>query len=288
MADSHTCEQEVQNVLIRSTAADSTIALGKWGWCNGVCNAHRSLPLVERFKLKRLCVPTVSFEDWKRLLAEPDRQWQPGKSAMSLAKCWEAAHPDFPPEVRNMLDSSGDPRLVRLRILVAMPEYQVELPGGSRASQTDLLVVARNERGLVVLAIEGKVDEDFGPTLQAKRKEASPGQSLRLEFLHKTLGLNESAPDSLRYQLFHRSASAILVAQEFHAEAAVMLVHSFSATSNHFEDFAAFASMLAGPVEQDRVVHARSVAQPNLFIGWCAGNNRFPGLSSRSDGGRSL
>ena len=229
--------------------------------------------------MKRLYVPTVSTEDWKRLLAKPDLHWKPGKSAMSLAMCWEAAHPDFPPEVRHVLEATGDPQLADLRILAAIPEYQVELPGGSTASQTDLLVVARNERGLVVIAIEGKVDEDFGPTLESKRKEPSPGQTLRLELLHKTLGLGDPGPDSLRYQLLHRSASAILVAHEFHAKAAVMLVHSFSATSKQFRDFSAFAALVADAVEPNRIVQAKSVTHPTFFIGWCTGDRSFLGLA---------
>ena len=234
--------------------------------------------------MKRLYVPTTSAEDWRRLLAKPDLHWKAGKSAMSLATCWEAAHPDLPPEVRHTLEAADDPLLADLRILAAIPEYQVELPGGNTASQTDLLVVAGNDRGLVVVAIEGKVDEDFGPTLESKRKEPSPGQALRLEFLHSTLGLKDPAPDSLRYQLLHRSASAVLVARDFHAGAAVMLVHSFSATSKHFEDFSAFAAMIAGPVEHNRLAQARSVSQPKLFIGWCTGDRSFAAASSPGGG----
>lgn len=234
--------------------------------------------------MKRLYVPTISAGDWRRLLAKPDLHWKAGKSAMSLATCWEAAHPDFPPEVRHVLEAAGDPLLANLRILAAIPEYQVDLPGGNTASQTDLLVVARNERGLVVVAVEGKVDEDFGPTLGSKRKEPSPGQTLRLEFLHKTLGLTDPVPDSLRYQLLHRSASAILVAHEFHAGAAVMLVHSFSAAAKHFDDFSAFAALVASPVEHNSLVQARSASQPRFFIGWCTGDPSFGAALSTSGG----
>jgi hypothetical protein len=105
-----------------------------------------------------------------------------------------------------------------------------------------------------------------------------------LEFLHKTLGLNDPAPETVRYQLFHRSASAILVAQEFHARTAVMLVHSFSATLKHFEDFSAFASLIAGPVEHDRVVRARTVSELNFFIGWCTGDRSFAAAPSALGG----
>jgi len=225
--------------------------------------------------MKRLWVPTTSADDWRRLLARPDCHWQPGRSAMALAKCWEAAHPEFPPEILRALETADEPRLARLRILAAVPEYQVDLPGGDRPSQTDVLVIATNEDGLVVIAVEGKVDEEFGPTIENKRKEASPGQMERLDFLHETLGLSQPAPGSTRYQLFHRTASAILVAQQFHASTAVMLVHSFSATSKWFEDFVAFTSLLASPVERNRVIRARTVSKPVLFLGWCTGDRSF-------------
>jgi hypothetical protein len=37
----------------------------------------------------------------------------------------------------------------------------------------------------------------------------------------------EQIDDGLRYQLLHRTVSAILTARDFHAHAAVMLVQSF-------------------------------------------------------------
>jgi hypothetical protein len=34
--------------------------------------------------MKRILVPTEGPRDWRRLLAQPDFHWQPGRSAMSL------------------------------------------------------------------------------------------------------------------------------------------------------------------------------------------------------------
>ena len=96
-----------------------------------------------------------------------------------------------------------------LKLLAAIPEWTVPLTGGETASQTDVLALARNDRGLCIVAVEAKVDENFGPTLQQKRDEASPGQTDRLKQLHDLLGV-ASLPDSVRYQLVHRTASAIL------------------------------------------------------------------------------
>ena len=137
---------------------------------------------------KRIFIPTQSYQDWKRLLAQPDLHWKAGYSAMTLARSWEAAQ-GFPPEVAAALATTADPVLQDLSMLIAIPEYQVALPGGERASQTDLLVLARGNEGLVAIAVEGKVDETFGPTLQQKRAEDSKGVNTRLQFLTEKLGL---------------------------------------------------------------------------------------------------
>lgn len=53
----------------------------------------------------RFYVPTSSAEDWRRFLAEPDKQWVPGYSAHALASAWETAG-DFPDRVRDVFDVS--------------------------------------------------------------------------------------------------------------------------------------------------------------------------------------
>jgi hypothetical protein len=225
--------------------------------------------------MKRIFVPTESGSDWQRFLAKPTLHWKPGRSAMTLAAAWEATADRFPPEVASTLDASGDERLSGLRLLAAIPEYQVDLPGGDTASQPDVLALATNASGLAVLAVEGKVDEEFGPTLGAKRAHASPGQSDRLTFLHQTLGLSQPLPDEIRYQLLHRTVSAILVARDFHATTAVMLVHSFSEDNRWFEDYARFCAALGAKAAVGRAVAISGKTSPALFLAWCQGDQQF-------------
>lgn len=224
--------------------------------------------------MKRIVVATQSAEDWKRLLAKPELHWREGFSAMTLAQSWETAHPSVPPEVEVALSSCGDPRLADLHLILAIPEYQVELPGGARPSQTDVLALMRGAVGLVTVAVEGKVDEPFGPTVGEKRLEQSVGAQQRLTWLAELLRL-EALPESVRYQLLHRTASALLAAQEFNAVAAVMLVHSFSPTALWFDDFAAFAALLNVEAQPGAVSYAGVFAGLPLFIGWCKGDQRF-------------
>ncbi|MCP4643317.1 MAG: hypothetical protein GY851_22915 [bacterium] len=224
-----------------------------------------------------IAIPSNGPEDWQQVLADPLLHWRSGASAMTLAVAWEDARGEFPPEVDAMLNGSSLPELRGTQPLLVIPEYGVALPGGSRASKTDAFVVAKGNQGLVTIAVEGKVDEPFGPLVGEKRRNASDGQSKRLEFLRCKLGLSE-LPDDIRYQLLHRSASALLTAEDFGAVSAVMLVHSFSAQEKWFDDFQRFAELLGVSVEPNRLYAVPRNSKPSFSVGWCCGDLRFTEL----------
>lgn len=194
---------------------------------------------------------------------------------MSAAACWESSSTALPPEIIATLKASGDAALADLKLLVAVPEWEVELPGGNRTSCTDIMAVASNENGLVVIAVEAKVDEPFGPTLGEKRRGASNGQLRRLAFLHAELGLTSPLPDDLRYQLLHRTVSAILTARAFHAPTAAMIVQSFSPASLWWADYEKFCRALGVTVSAGVAARVPALESPRLFVGWCSGDNRF-------------
>ncbi len=221
-------------------------------------------------------VPSRSATDWKPLLAQPERHWKAGYSAMALARAWEEAAPgSFPPEIRAVLEESGEPALSQLRLLLALPEYPVPLPGGDRPSQTDVFALARGPQGLVAIAVEGKVDEPFGPTLGEKRGDASSGAALRLRYLLDALGLSGETSDLIRYQLLHRAVSALLVAEQFAAPTAVLLIHSFSLTDRGFEDFTEFAALFGQQTQAGKLVRLGQFGGCGLWAGWCKGEQRF-------------
>jgi hypothetical protein len=85
--------------------------------------------------MKRIFIPTQTGSDWQRLLAQPILQWKAGKSAMTAAASWEDNHDTLPKEITEIFDSSLDEDLVGLKLLAAMPEWQVPLAGGEAASQ---------------------------------------------------------------------------------------------------------------------------------------------------------
>jgi len=225
--------------------------------------------------MKRIFAPTQTPSDWQHLLAKPTLHWKKSYSAMTTAACWEAADGELPPEVTQVFQDSGQSNLLYLKLLAAIPEWEVELPGGTRPSHTDVLALARNDEGLVVICVEAKVDEPFGPTLGEKRAEESNGQSERINYLHAALRLDVPLSGNIRYQLLHRTVSVLRTAQDFHASSAVMLVHSFSPTSRWREDFSTFCmAMAALPLSTDVYIVPRFTF-PRLYLAWCMGDARF-------------
>jgi len=221
-----------------------------------------------------IAIPTRSLDDWELLLARPSH-WKAGYSAMTLAQAWEDAAADgFPPEVRATINTAEREDWTNLRLLLAIPGYKVPLPGGSRPSQTDLAALARGDRGLVAVAIEGKVDETLGPTVGEKRTEKSSGVDERLAFLQTALDLS-SVPDNIRYQLLHRTVSALRIADDFAAESAIMLVHSFSPTHQWYDDFMAFGRPFDAAPERGSLAMIGKKGGIPLYIGWCGGDQRF-------------
>jgi hypothetical protein len=217
----------------------------------------------------RFFVPTIGVDSWRQLLAQPDLHWKEGRSAWLLAHAWEEAD-GFPPDVSAVLQSNPDPLLSGLEFVAGFPEYQTPLPGGTRPTQTDLLVLAGNAAGsLVVVGVEGKVDETFGPTVDEWRAKPTPGKMKRLEFLCYRLSLDPADVGDLRYQLLHRTVASMLEAERYGAAAAVTLVHSFSKKAAGFDDFARFGSLLDATAKIDTVATTR-LESPPLHIGWTA------------------
>ncbi len=228
--------------------------------------------------MKRIFIPSETGTDWQHLLGKPKLHWEKGHSAMSAAACWEESQPHLPAEIIQVLEASREPLLSNLELLIAIPEWEVELPGGITASQTDILAITRNESGLTILGIEAKVDEPFGPTLGEQKLGASNGQIERIRYLEKELGRTVPFESHIRYQLLHRTVSALLTARDFHAHVAVMLVHSFSPSSKWRDDFEVFCQELNCSSLNHDLYEVPNIIGPRLFLGWCKGDEKYLGV----------
>ncbi len=222
--------------------------------------------------MSNVYIPASSADQWAQFLAEPAKQWRTGYSARTLAYCWQESD-GFPAEVRAVLSAHQD--FAGIELLLAFPEHQVHLPGGSRPSQNDIWVLARADDGMVSIAVEGKVAEPFGPTLTEWLAGASVGKAARLAFLRSVLGLPDQLPGTVRYQLLHRSASAIIEAKRFGAAHALMLVHSFSQTHQWFDDYAAFAAIFGVEAAMNRIVSVGERDGIQLHLAWVCGDAQY-------------
>lgn len=205
-------------------------------------------------------VPTIHADSWRALLADPEKHWRESYSAHSMAHSWEGAK-GFPKAIKKALHS------LNLELCFGFPEFKVHLDTPRAPSQNDLWILARDEKELWSIAVEGKVHEDFGPLvsdwLAVKKSE---GRKERLAFLLNTLGIKAKVDQfsDQRYQLFHRTASAILMAERVHAQKALMVVHSFEKddSKDHFVDFEKFVKAVfptLGPIQRNQLSGSISV-----------------------------
>lgn len=215
----------------------------------------------------RIFVPTHSAADWRPLLAKPETQWRDGYSAKAAAERWESTG-GWPSEIADQFERAG---WGPTELLVAFPEWQTPLPGGQRASQTDIFTLVRANIGVVACGVEAKVAESFDKTVGEWLASASAGKLVRLAYLCELLGIANPPPLTLRYQLFHRTAVAMIEAKRFGCAGAAMIIHSFSPENMWLEDFQAFARMFGVDVEPGKPAIVRPGEGVPLMIGWASG-----------------
>ena len=204
--------------------------------------------------MTKIYVPANSPEDWQKLLADPAKHWRSGYSAKELAYAWMEDPNDFPRSVRSVFAASQFEVFRTIEMLLAFPEYETPLPGGRRPSKSDVFVVARSNGNLVSITVEGKVSEPFDKVVSDSMDPPTSGKRKRLRYLCDCLGLCRADVDSIRYQLLHRTVSALIEADRFGASYAMMMIHSFSQTNEWFDDFAQFVGLFGARIRGHRPV----------------------------------
>lgn len=219
--------------------------------------------------MSRILVPTLGATDWRRLLADPDKHWVRGRSAYETAVSWERAQRSgrgIPLEIAAAMDEHLG--LAGARLLIALPEHKVKLVGPGKASQNDVWALLRSEDGFISMSVEGKAGEAFASTIGEWLQEASDAKKVRLEHLCHILQMDHPPNPTLRYQLFHRTASALIEADRFGANHAVMVVQSFKQDARSWDDFAAFCQQLGSTSASGRIFEIRRTTGPRLYVGW--------------------
>lgn len=215
-----------------------------------------------------------SSHSWKALVGES--KWKTGRSAKTLAYCWTEAK-GFPPEVVRAFSESAASLFKDVEFLLGVPEHPVNLPGGANSPSTsDIFVLAKSQNALISIAVEGKVEEPFDELVEVWLGAApSDGKKERLDFLLRTLELDRNAVDDIRYQLIHRSASAVLEAHTFNAPSALLLVHAFKSPQESYDDYSRFVGLFGLKVERNRVMGPAFINGIDLHFGWVDGDEQF-------------
>ncbi|CUH81501.1 hypothetical protein SAMN04488093_10988 [Tropicibacter naphthalenivorans] len=218
------------------------------------------------FGMAKIYIPTRTPLDWRALLGDPDKHWRAGYSAMAAAQSWEAAA-GLPPEIAAMFAPDAE-------LLLAIPEHKVPLPGRGAASQCDVFALVRESDRRIAVAVEAKVAEPFDRTIGDWMRNASDGKRARLSAICDLLGCS-NPPEEMYYQLFHRTAAAIIEARRFGTEAAAMIVQSFSQEHRWYDNFAAFCDFLGASPNRNSPSTITAPCGMPLILGWATGDEVF-------------
>jgi hypothetical protein len=120
------------------------------------------------------------------------------------------------------------------------------------------------------MAVEAKAGEAFDRTIAEwlADAKATSGKPVRLKQLREVLGLQIELPGTLRYQLLHRAASAVLEAERFGASDALLLVQSFASDPDSLSAFSQFGRQLGCECSAGMVVGGPTLGGMRLHLAW--------------------
>lgn len=212
--------------------------------------------------------------EWKKYIHDAENRWNPESSSMELACCWQSTPADFPLEVKLAFDRSG----TAYEFLMGIPEYKVDMPGEGLPASNNLLVLSTVDHRLCPIIVEGNKNGTFGEycdhkSLQDKR------HINRRKLMFADLGLSEDSfvPGKLRYQLMHRTLSAIYVAQSFCADRCMVLVHRISHDPEGHDAYADYKYFLGlfGVDAQKGIIQRCRIAGLQLMFLWVEDRNTY-------------
>ena len=163
--------------------------------------------------------PLTTIDQWRLSCFDDGAKrchWKDGRSAKENASAWLDAAPDLQPDIAQILAACRE--IGPLRRWCAEPEARITIDSFRGPPNIDLLVVAEDDHGPVVIAIEAKADETFGAELadqyqRAERACRNPRSKAiaRIEALLDRFALDIEQPHvlQLRYQLLTATAAVL-------------------------------------------------------------------------------
>ena len=118
--------------------------------------------------------------------------------------------------------------------------------------------------------------QPFGETLGKWTAESSRGKTERLSFIKDQLSLTDTLLKHIRYQPFHRTASAVIEAGRFNASNAAMIVHTFNQNDLWFDDYQNFLALFGIQAsEPGKLFFLKETHGVKLYSGWAHGDDKF-------------
>jgi len=221
--------------------------------------------------MSQLFISTRGISSWRERLANPDTQWKRGYSAFETAVSWEFASKrssGLPASIEKLFQAC---HYYEPKLLFAIPEHKVDLPGGKAASQSDVWAIVKTNEALVSMSVEAKVNESFGDEILEKwliagnTDRSIENRHERWQYIQKYLP--EGDYKHVRYQILHRCAASVIEAQRFRFKHAVFIVQSFKSPDKSFRDFKVFCDSLGISSGRDRIAKTH-VGDISLSVGW--------------------
>ena len=178
----------------------------------------------------------TSIEEWHRF-APPKRRnthWKDGRSAKENARAWINAAPDLQPDIARTLGACTD--IGPLRKWRAEPEARIPIDRfRGEQPNIDLLLIAEDDHGPVVIAIEAKADETFGDVISDQYRQACAAANPRSKRVARiealldrfALDIKQDQVTQLRYQLLTATAAVLAEAERRSAERTILIAHEF-------------------------------------------------------------
>lgn len=175
-----------------------------------------------------------TLEEWRAAMPARlrEKQWKEGRSAMELARAWVGGgNLVVPEEIETLLATNSE--FSGIRLIEAYPEQEVRLDDFRGTSRNaDLLIVGERAGETVVISVEAKADESFGPAIgdYLEEKERVEGSNAPARIRQLSEAIFDVGPEEvgdLRYQLLHALAGTLIAAKDHGAGQALFLVHEF-------------------------------------------------------------
>lgn len=180
----------------------------------------------------------TSIDEWHRFAPPKQRHthWKDRRSAKENARAWIDAAPELQPDIARTLAACSD--MAPLREWRGEPEARIPIDRfRGEQPNIDLLLIAADDHGPVVIAIEAKADEPFGDILSDQHRKARHAHAAnprskrvaRIETLldRFALDIKDHQVTRLRYQLLTATAAVLAEAERRSSERAMLIVHEF-------------------------------------------------------------